>query len=208
MGAKHEVAHDRHDSLTSEISICGTIVIAEQSWNSMRLNSCTSRVGFPLGFSSCPYFLVAWNRSDGEQNVNNSSSSEPHFPVVAARNHPIIPPARFAFFRLSFFLHFFSFYFSFFAFGIHSSLASGQTERRRGRHAAAVNRECRAAAPLYRRPRRIATMQQSDLTTVQLVPCCEIDLFVTRSTRLPNNSATCMRNSKTSTKRSMYPVAR
>lgn len=36
--------------------------------------------------------------------------------------------------------------FCFFAFGIHSSLVSGQTERRRDWHAFPVNRECTAAA--------------------------------------------------------------
>jgi len=81
--------------------------------------------------------LLSRNRSDGERNVNNSSSPESHFPV-ATRNYPMTSPARLP---VCLFPSPFQFYFSFFAFGIHSSLAPGQIERRRGRHAVAVNRE-------------------------------------------------------------------
>lgn len=69
--------------------------------------------------------------------VNNSSSSDRTFgrPRLTGDNRSV---ARFLFCVL--------FCFYFFTFGIHSSLAPGQTECRRGWHAFAVNRECAVAA--------------------------------------------------------------
>lgn len=73
---------------------------------------------------------VGW-RTD----VNNSSSSDRTFGRHEDQTPPSMPIFVFSFPC-----------FCFFAFGIHSSLVSGQTKRRRDWHAFAVNRECTVAA--------------------------------------------------------------